>query len=44
MGHVVAQLIEALHLSWKVRDSIPDIDVILPAALWHWVWLSLQQK
>jgi hypothetical protein len=43
MGHAVAQLLEALHYSWKVAGSIPDgvNELILPAALCLWGRISL---
>ena len=48
MGHAVAQLVEALrYKSERSRVQFPVvsmeffIDIILPAALWPWGWLSL---
>ena len=38
LGHMVAQLVEALRYKWKVVGSIPDgfIAIILPATLEPW--------
>ena len=47
IGHPVAQLVEALRYKARSRVRFPlvllefFIDIILPAALWTWSWLSL---
>jgi len=42
-GHVVAQLVEALHYQQEGRgfDSKFFMDTTLPAAPWHWYRLNL---